>query len=313
MCLQRYKENPLIRPADVPPWQKDFRVVGVFNAGCVQVAGEILLLLRVAESPPCGHDEVVAPILRMNAPCGKLDLLRVSRSDPDFEDIDSRVFRYGGQTYLTSISHLRIARSRDGRIFSIDPSPALHPETPDEEFGVEDPRITRIDGHYYVNYTAVSRRGITTALAVTEDFRMFRRRGLIFAPENRDVTIFPERISDQYICYHRPSAGILGDSAIWLARSNDLIHWGDHAWVCGPRGAQGWDSLKIGGGAVPIKTSSGWLAIYHGVDADQRYCLGALLTDLHHPGRVIARSEKPILEPWAPYERQGFFGQVVFT
>ncbi len=313
MAAQRYEQNPLIRPADVPPWRKDFRVVGVFNAGCARVNGEMLLLLRIAECPPSGPDEIVAPILDLADPSGGIDLLRVRRSDPDFEDIDSRVFRYQGQTYLTSISHLRIARSHDGRRFTIDPVPAIRPETPYEEFGVEDPRITRIGEKFYINYTAVSRRGITTALAVTDDFREFRRLGIIFAPENRDVTIFPERIDGRYICYHRPSAGIIGDSAIWLARSDDLLHWGNHAWVCGPRKAGGWDSLKIGGGAVPIKTDRGWLAIYHGVDAEQRYGLGAFLADLHNPEMVLARSSQPILEPKEPYERTGFFGQVVFT
>ncbi len=313
MLARRYRENPLIRPADVPPWRKDFRVVGVFNAGCARVNGEVILLLRVAESPSCGPDEIVAPILDLSDSSGGIELIRVRGSDPDFENIDSRVFRYQGQTYLTSISHLRIARSQDGRRFTIDPAPAIRPETLNEEFGVEDPRITRIGEEFYINYTAVSRRGITTALAITEDFRDFRRLGIIFAPENRDVTIFPERIEGRYICYHRPSAGIVGNSAIWLARSDDLLQWGDHAWVCGPRGADGWDSLKIGGGAVPIRTDHGWLAIYHGVDGDQRYCLGAFLADLNHPERIIARSSRPILEPREPYERTGFFGQVVFT
>jgi len=74
-----------------------------------------------------------------------------------------------------------------------------------------------------------------------------------------------------------------------------------------------WDSERIGAGAAPIKTSEGWLEIYHGANDDHRYCLGALLLDLHDPSHVIARSEQPIMEPTEDYELNGFFGNVVFT
>jgi predicted GH43/DUF377 family glycosyl hydrolase len=74
-----------------------------------------------------------------------------------------------------------------------------------------------------------------------------------------------------------------------------------------------WDSARVGGGAAPIRTSDGWLVIYHGADANNRYCLGALLLDLQSPATVIARSQQPIMEPIAEYEQVGFFGNVVFT
>jgi predicted GH43/DUF377 family glycosyl hydrolase len=41
--------------------------------------------------------------------------------------------------------------------------------------------------------------------------------------------------------------------------------------------------------------------------------LGALLLDLHDPGKVLARSREPILKPETAYEREGFYGNVVFT
>ena len=49
----------------------------------------------------------------------------------------------------------------------------------------------------------------------------------------------------------------------------------------------------------------------HGSD-DVSYYLGALLLDLDDPRRVLARSREPILAPEAPYEREGFFANVVF-
>jgi len=79
-----------------------------------------------------------------------------------------------------------------------------------------------------------------------------------------------------------------------------------------------WDDLKIGGGAPPVKVRGrgrdGWLAIYHGVRANPlTYALGALLLDSDDPGRVLGRSRTPVLAPEAPYELNGFFGNVVFS
>jgi predicted GH43/DUF377 family glycosyl hydrolase len=74
-----------------------------------------------------------------------------------------------------------------------------------------------------------------------------------------------------------------------------------------------WDEARIGAGGAPIRTSVGWLEIYHGASAKHRYCLGALLLDLDDPSIVLARSEQPLMEPVAMYEQTGFFGNVVFS
>ena len=59
--------------------------------------------------------------------------------------------------------------------------------------------------------------------------------------------------------------------------------------------------------------AGGWLALYHGADRDNRYCLGALLLDARDLSRTLARSAEPVMEPVADYERKGFFGNVVFS
>lgn len=91
-----------------------------------------------------------------------------------------------------------------------------------------------------------------------------------------------------------------------------MKHWGGHQCIATTRAGM-WDSERIGGGAAPIRTKHGWLAIYHGADHRSRYCLGGLLLDLNDPGKVLARSQKPFMEPVAEYEKKGFFGDVVFT
>jgi beta-1,2-mannobiose phosphorylase / 1,2-beta-oligomannan phosphorylase len=298
----------------VRPSLPELEVVGVFNPAVTRHDGDVVALLRVAESlreVPSG--EVAATTFND----GRLEVHSWQRDAKDVDASDPRVIMEEGRTWLTSLSHLRVARSKDGVRFDVEPTPALFPANAYEEFGIEDPRITSIGATYWINYTAVSRLGIATALASTRDFRTFERHGIIFPPPNRDVTIFPERIDGRYVALHRPMPTGIGEQAIWIASSADLKAWGDHRFVAGARSGY-WDDAKIGGGAVPFRVRAGnadaWLAIYHGVtQSSTAYSLGALLLDARDPSRVIARSREPILKPEAAYERQGFFGGVVFT
>lgn len=311
--VERFPDNPLISPGQVAPSREGWEVVSTLNAGAVSFAGKVLLLVRVAERPICDDpDELVAPMLDCAADPPEMRVLRIRRNDPDVVCDDPRVLICRGQTYLTSISHLRIARSHDGRHFTVDDEPALAPNAWYEAFGIEDPRITEIEGRYLITHTAVSEHGIASALASTRDFRILERHGLIFPPENRNVTIFPERLNGRYACYHRPVGRHIATMDMWAAYSPDLQHWGGHARVIGSRPGR-WDSQRVGAGTVPIRTERGWLAIYHGADDSQRYSLGAILCDLERPEVVLARSAEPLLSPEAPYEVAGFFGNVVFT
>jgi predicted GH43/DUF377 family glycosyl hydrolase len=294
----------------------DLEVVGVFNAAVIRHDGDVVLLLRVSEAPKgIPPNEVAAAVY--NPSSNRLEIKRWSRGAPDLDLSDPRSIDTEGKTWLTSISHLRVARSTDGIHFEVEPAPAMSAATEYESYGIEDPRITLIDDTYWINYTAVSPLGITTGLASTRDFKSFERHGLIFSPPNRDVTIFPEKIGGQYVALHRPMPEGLGKPAIWIATSPDMLSWGNHRYVAGARHGS-WDDEKIGGGAVPFRVNTagvnGWLEVYHGVaEATTTYSLGALLLDADDPGKVIARSREPILSPETPYEREGFFGGVVFT
>lgn len=309
---RRAPENPLITPGMLTPSRPDFEILGVFNPAAVRVGREIVLLLRVAEAPvQASSADVLAPVL--DPASGKLKIHRWSSDAPGLDTSDPRVIVFEGRSWLTSISHLRVARSSDGVHFDVETAPALFPATELESFGIEDARITHIRGTFWINYTAVSPAGIATALASTKDFRTFERHGIIFPPDNRDVTIFPEKVGGRYFALHRPMPHGIGEPAIWSASSADLFAWGDHRFVA--RGRRGhWDGAKIGGGAVPFRVAEGWLAIYHGVsESPLKYALGALLLDANDPSRVISRSRSPILAPETTYEREGFFGGVVFT
>lgn len=311
METYRCPHNPIISPSDIAPSQKDFAVIGVFNAGVARLGDEVILLIRVAEKPISRHPEIV------HAAVYDLERQRIvfkdfSKEDPTNDFSDSRLIITSEGTYLTSISHLRLARSTDGVNFQVEQAPAATPATDYETFGIEDPRISLIDGTYYIDYVAVSPLGVTTALASTEDFNSFQRHGVIFCPDNKDVVIFPEKIRQRYYALHRPDSGLFQKKDIWIADSTDLRCWGNHRRLIGTQQGR-WDNLKIGAGAPPFKTPDGWLEVYHGVNENNRYCLGAVLLDTDEPWKVLARSPEPIFEPQTDYECEGFFGNVVFS
>jgi predicted GH43/DUF377 family glycosyl hydrolase len=226
---------------------------------------------------------------------------------------------------------------------------ALEPQAPyelcaDGRGGVEDPRITLLDSVYYMAYTAYGTSGEhqqpmpRIALARSTNLFNWERMGLVtFTPltlptypdgkavtidlnqvPNKDAILFPERIDGRYCLMHRPMfsrhTGL--PQSIWISYSHDLMCWEDHRLVLPP--TLPWESLKVGGGTPPIRTSLGWLTFYHGVeglsDADphRKYHAGLLVLDSDDPARVLYRSLWPVLSPESREEIEGVVSNVVF-
>ncbi|QBD83477.1 glycosidase [Ktedonosporobacter rubrisoli] len=312
--VQRFDQNPLLHPQTIAPSMEGLVVECLLNPGAFRFQGKTWLLLRVAERPVQSEQEVSALTIDPTTKSG-LSILKRRLDDPDLDyGEDPRGFTYKGQQYLTTLSHLRLAWSEDGIHFQVADHPTLIGQGPLETFGIEDCRITSIEGRYYLTYTAVSGLGYGVGMMSTEDWQRFERHGMILPPPNKDCALFPERIDGYYYALHRPTLGSegLGGNNIWVSRSPDLIHWGEHTCLLKTRPGC-WDAVRVGAGAAPTRTGEGWLEIYHGADEHNRYCLGAVLLDLDDPTRVLARSRQPLLEPTAAYEKTGFFGNVVFT
>ncbi len=183
-----------------------------------------------------------------------------------------------------------------------------------EEYGVEDPRITFIDGEYLITYSAYSRHGVRIALARTKDFSEIEKFSLITEADYRNIVIFPEKFNGLYARLDRPHSEICPWS-IWISFSPDLRFWGDSKVLIKPMPYH-WDEMKIGPGAPPVKTNKGWLNIYHGVFKTMDgsvYRLGVALHELHNPSKVIAVADKWILQPEEQYEITGYVHNVVFT
>jgi predicted GH43/DUF377 family glycosyl hydrolase len=307
---KRFTQNPLLKPKDIKASTSAMKIECLLNPGVFKFENKIWLLMRVAERPEQIEGQIRVPIYNEK---GEIEIISFDKSDPHLDLTDPRTIRYKEKEYLTTLSHLRFVCSDDGKTFS---EPSLYnpifAKDILEAYGIEDCRVTEIDGTFHLTYTMVSAVGVGVGLIQTRDWKHFERKGMIFPPHNKDCAIFSEKINGKYYALHRPSSPHLGGNYIWLAESPDLLHWGNHQCIATTRNTM-WDSERIGAGAAPIKTSAGWLEIYHGADRNHRYCLGALLLDLHDPSRVLARSEQPIMEPTTEYELTGFFGNVIFT
>jgi len=218
------------------------------------------------------------------------------------------------------MSHLTVARSKNGiSDWQIDPAPTLTPSPdthPEEIWGIEDPRITRMEEMdlWAVCYTAYSRGGPLVSLATTRTFKTFDRFGPVMPPEDKDAALFPVRFDGRWAMLHRPVGAGMG-AHIWVSFSPDLKHWGDHRIVLRAREGGWWDANKIGLSPPPLETPEGWLILYHGVRQTAGgaiYRLGLALLDKKKPTKVLHRSRDWIFGPNAPYERDGDVHDVVF-
>lgn len=220
---------------------------------------------------------------------------------------------------LNGRSILGLATSEDGYHFVVDKKPFMVPAAHGvfkeyEAYGIEDPRVVFMEGEYLITYSAYSKHGVRIGLAKTKDFKKVERYSLITQADNRNVVIFPEKIGGMYVRLDRPHSEI-SPWSIWISYSPDLRYWGESKILIKPLPYH-WDEMKIGPGPPPIKTSRGWLIIYHGVFPTMDgsvYRLGTALLDSDDPSKVIAVGDEWILQPEEDYEITGYVHNVVFS
>ncbi len=218
----------------------------------------------------------------------------------------------------TGRSIIGIAESEDGFKFKVRPEPFMTASSQTgfaeyEKFGIEDPRITLLEGTYYITYSAYSEYGVRIGLAKTMDFESVERVAFITQADYRNAVLFPEKINGKYARLDRPHTNI-NPWSIWISYSPDLIHWGQSKLIIKPA-AYHWDEMKIGPGAPPIKTDKGWLNIYHGAFktmAGAVYRLGVALHKLDEPDKVLGVADNWILQPEDSSETVGYVPNVVF-
>lgn len=207
------------------------------------------------------------------------------------------------------VSSIGYAVSDDGINFKRFNEPIFVGTTEQEAWGVEDPRITKINDTYYMLYTGFG--GVTwdnfrICMAWSKDMKNWEGHRVVLDEPNKDAALLADKIEDKYVLFHRRHPNI------WIAYSDDLINWEGHKVIMEPiKGT--WESKKIGIAGPPIKREDGYLLFYHAVDDYNVYRLGAALLDLKDPSKVIKRLPYPILEPELDWEKKGLVPNVVFS
>jgi len=230
-----------------------------------------------------------------------------------FEDAFAGVFRCDDRS-----RHMDLYRgfSEDGIDWELDPEPLEWIAQDPEVKGVYgyDPRVLWLEDRYYVTWCNGYNGWPTIGVGYTEDFETFHQLENAFLPYNRNGILFPRKIKGKYAMLSRPSdRGHTPFGDIFYSESPDLEHWGVHRYVMGPD--LNWCYTKVGGGAVPIETSEGWLLIYHGVLQSCNgfvYSMGSALLDLEEPWKVAYRARPYLLSPKTMYECVGDVPNVVF-
>jgi predicted GH43/DUF377 family glycosyl hydrolase len=216
------------------------------------------------------------------------------------------------------ISRLGYATSNDG--FTITErldEPIFLPATHAERDGCEDPRLTLIGDQCLMAYTAYRNHDFPvifqislTSIGLNDMLNRqwnWKERILPFPNvRNKDALILPRKVDGKYVMFHRI------EPSICVAYSEDLKQWHGFKSIMEPRDGM-WDSLKIGAAGTPIELNEGYLFIYHGVDHEKHYSLGAALLDKDNPEKILYRTEKPILTPCEGYECVGQVPNVVFS
>lgn len=225
---------------------------------------------------------------------------------------------------VNQLNHMTLlwgADSTDGVNWKVRPEPFEMPEDPVwKKWSASvyyDPRITYMDGQYYVLIATEGGFGSRVGLFKSKDLTKLDYVNFVNAPDNRNMVIFPEKSKDgRYMRLERPNLGSAGGKGnIWLSFSPDLIHWGDSYEVLDTRSLWNWAISGLGPSTVPVRTEEGWLIIFHGIMNNcttREYSVGAALLDLEKPWIVRHVTKHPILYPEAPYEMQGLVEHVCF-
>jgi predicted GH43/DUF377 family glycosyl hydrolase len=212
-------------------------------------------------------------------------------------------------------NRLHVATSKDGIQFEVRREPIALPQDARAEAWEKhlyDPRITSLEGWYYITYCAQTfGETVRIGLARTKDFEHFERMPFITEPWSRNCAIFPEKIGGLYARIDRPMSG--SEAMNLVSYSPDLVFWGRSEPI--QLAPQTWFREKWGIGPTPIKTDEGWLVIIHGVwrAINYVYRLGVILLDLEEPSKVIGQCPGFILTPREEYERVGETFNCVFS
>jgi beta-1,2-mannobiose phosphorylase / 1,2-beta-oligomannan phosphorylase len=229
--------------------------------------------------------------------------------------------------YSLSLSTIGIAESTD-RVNFIKRRIFIAPLHKWEKYGCEDPRVTYLDGTYYIFYTAISdwppkASGIKVAAVTTKNFKEIRERHPVTPFNAKAMAMFPQKIKGKIVLIltadtDNPPSKIAIAYLNTISDLWDKNYW--HKWyksvgdstlslLRSPK-----DHCELG--AVPLRTKDGWLVIYCYIknyfSSYKIFGIEALLLDLENPQKIIGRTSEPLLIPERDYEVYGKVYNVIF-
>jgi predicted GH43/DUF377 family glycosyl hydrolase len=202
-----------------------------------------------------------------------------------------------------------------------DAEPALRPEVPFHNLGIEDPRCTRVGDTYYLYYTGYMDpspgddldREVNVCLATSTDLATWTLHGQatgdLNAVNNKNAALLPEPVDGRYVLLHRPMEGPEAMGIHWAVSPSPAGPWTTRGLLFRSfpyhEFAQSW----IGAAGPPLTLGGGrFLAMYHqghyNHDGTREYDLAAALLDFTREDPVVARIE-PLMRPSTEYEREG--------
>ena len=308
-------------------------VLGAFNPGLTRLeSGNLLMMVRVAEA------------LREPVRDGKVHAIRWSEGRYVLDawplelanTADPRKFLLHGGGWkimaLTSLSWLLpVELSPDGlELVRVHYDRAIAPQGEWQCSGVEDARISRVDGEWLMTTCSVSPERHSTTLYVSNNGLDWRFDGIVLDHQNKDMLIFEGKVGGQYWAQTRP----LGDlyfayppgsewragPSINLATSPDARHWRPHLKPGIRPHAATVATARMGGGTPPILTDQGWLTLWHGVEPKEIvgiYRTYWSILDKDDPSQILRTDHAPLLEAapelTRPLEDRMYVRDVVFT
>ncbi len=202
--------------------------------------------------------------------------------------------------------------------------PALAPDQPFHDLGVEDPRCTLVGDTYYLHYTgytsgaggeplALAAGRVQLCLATTRDFVRWTSHGPIPGDVNahgdKNGALFPEPAAGRWWLWHRPMGGP-HPMAMHLASADSPDGpWTSHGLALASHRFHGHARSWLGAAGPPVALGDGrFLALYHqghlSFDGRRLYNLSAMWVEPAAERPVLARVE-PILRPEGDAERVG--------
>lgn len=226
------------------------------------------------------------------------------------------------------LSTIGIADSSDGQNYQNRRS-FIFPQHDWERFGCEDPRVTFLDGKFYILYTAVSTHpanpsSIRLALAISTDLKTIDSKYPLIPLNSKAGAFFPQKIDDKYtiiltVDTDTPPAKLAIAQADKIEDFLDQSFWQDwykhidkHSLNLARLNT---DQVELG--APPILTNEGWLIIYSHIQnyfntKDSVFGIEAVILDKHNPKKIIKRTKIPLIKPEYGFGDKGMIENVVF-